>query len=42
MERHRITADQAFQVLATASLRTDTKLRDIAEELVLTGELPSV
>lgn len=40
MERHKITADQAFQVLASASMRTNTKLRDIAEQLVLTGEMP--
>ena len=42
MERHKITADQAFQVLATASMRTNTKLRDIAERLVTTGELPRI
>jgi GAF domain-containing protein len=41
MERHKITADQAFQVLASASMRTNTKLRDIAEQLVMTGELPT-
>ena len=42
MERRKITADQAFQVLAEASMRTNTKLRDIAQRLVTTGELPSV
>ena len=37
MERYRLTADQAFQALASVSMRTNTKLRKIAEELVLTG-----
>jgi GAF domain-containing protein len=41
MERHKITADQAFQVLAAASMRTNTKLRDVAEQLVMTGALPN-
>jgi GAF domain-containing protein len=40
MERHKLTADQAFQLLAHASMRMNTKLREIAEELVLTGDLP--
>ncbi|MBJ7451288.1 MAG: GAF and ANTAR domain-containing protein [Blastococcus sp.] len=40
MERHKLTPDQAFQLLAHASMRTNTKLRDIAEGLVLTGDLP--
>lgn len=40
MERHRLTADQAFAVLARASQLTNTKLRDIAEKLTRTGELP--
>ena len=38
MERYRITADQAFQALATVSMRTNTKVRDIAERLVQSGE----
>ena len=38
MERHKLTADQAFQLLAGASMRTNRKLRDIAEHLVRTGE----
>jgi AmiR/NasT family two-component response regulator len=37
MERHRLTADQAFQALAAVSMRTNTKVRMVAEELVLTG-----
>jgi GAF domain-containing protein len=40
MERHKITADAAFQVLARASMTSNRKLRDIAEHLVDTGELP--
>jgi GAF domain-containing protein len=40
MERHKLTADQAFQLLVNASSRTNTKLRTIAERLVHTGELP--
>jgi GAF domain-containing protein len=39
IERHKMTADQAFRLLAEASMRTNRKLRDIAERLVLTGEL---
>jgi GAF domain-containing protein len=39
MERHRLTADQAFQLLAEASMRTNRKLRDIAAHLIHTGEL---
>lgn len=40
MERHRITASQAFDVMVHASQRTNVKLRAIAEELVRTGTLP--
>jgi AmiR/NasT family two-component response regulator len=39
MERHKLTADQAFQVLAQASMQSNRKLRDIAEHLVTTGEV---
>jgi GAF domain-containing protein len=39
MERHKLTADQAFQALAEASMRANRKLRDVAEHLVTTGEL---
>lgn len=38
IERHRLTADQAFQLLARASMTTNRKLRDIADDLVRTGE----
>jgi AmiR/NasT family two-component response regulator len=41
MERHKITEDEAFTMLTHASQRTNTKLRDVAEELVRTGALPS-
>jgi GAF domain-containing protein len=39
IERHKLTADQAFQVLAHASMGADVKLRDVAGHLVTTGEL---
>jgi GAF domain-containing protein len=39
MERYKVTADQAFQLLARASMTTNRKLRDIADDLVRTGEL---
>ena len=41
MERHKITEDEAFTILTHASQRTNTKLRDVAAELVRTGDLPS-
>ncbi|WP_040336641.1 GAF and ANTAR domain-containing protein [Candidatus Blastococcus massiliensis] len=41
MERHKLTADQAFQLLAQVSMRTNTKVREIADTLVHTGVLPS-
>jgi GAF domain-containing protein len=40
MERHKLTADQAFQALAQASMHSNRKVRDIAEHLVHSGELP--
>jgi GAF domain-containing protein len=40
MERHKLTADQAFAVLTKASSQTNTKLRDVAQTLVGTGEEP--
>ena len=39
IERHKLTVDQAFRVLADASMNGNRKLRDVAEHLVLTGEL---
>jgi GAF domain-containing protein len=41
MERHTVTEDEAFTMLAHASQRTNTKLRDVAAELVRTGALRS-
>jgi GAF domain-containing protein len=39
IERYKLTADQAFRLLADASMHANRKVRDIAEDLVLTGEL---
>jgi GAF domain-containing protein len=41
MERHKIKEEEAFTILTHASQRTNTKLRDVAAELVRTGVLPS-
>jgi hypothetical protein len=40
MERERITAQEAFAILRTASQHTNVKLRDIAARVVETGEDP--
>lgn len=40
MERHRVTASQAFDLMVHVSQRTNVKLRAIAERLVETGTLP--
>ena len=40
MERLKLTPDQAFQLLAQASMSANRKVRDIADELLHTGELP--
>ena len=40
MERHRIIASQAFDLMVHVSQRSNVKLRAIAEELVQTGRLP--
>ena len=40
MERERISADQAFDVLRRASQHMNVKLREVAETLVETGESP--
>jgi GAF domain-containing protein len=40
MDRHRLTADQAFQALAQMSMKTNRKLYAVADELVHTGALP--
>lgn len=39
MERHRITADAAFALLAGASQHRNIKLSEVAADLVATGEL---
>ncbi|WP_082046017.1 GAF and ANTAR domain-containing protein [Arthrobacter sp. L77] len=41
MERHKVTGDQAFFVLSMASQRSNTKLRDVADHLITSGELPA-
>ena len=41
MERHKLKEDEAFTILTHVSQRTNTKLRDVAAELVQTGALPS-
>src|SRR5215207_10301899 len=41
MERHKVKEDEAFTILTHASQRTNTKLRDVAAELVRTGAVPS-
>jgi GAF domain-containing protein len=40
MERHKLTADQAFQTLSRVSMDSNRKVRDIADHLVHTGEFP--
>jgi len=40
IERERITADQAFEILRRASQHLNRKLREVAQDLVDTGELP--
>jgi GAF domain-containing protein len=40
VERYRLTPDQAFQMLARASMNANRKVRDVADELVRTGEFP--
>jgi GAF domain-containing protein len=39
IERKKVTADQAFRILVESSMASNRKVRDIAETLVLTGEL---
>lgn len=42
MERHKIPAHQAFAVLLQISQDTNRKLRDVADELTTTGQLPTL
>jgi len=39
VERHKLTPDQAFRMLVEASMHTNRKVRDLAEDLVQTGEM---
>ncbi|MCA0144136.1 GAF and ANTAR domain-containing protein [Blastococcus sp. LR1] len=41
MERHKLTADQAFGVLARVSQEMNRKLADVAREITDTGAVPS-
>jgi transcriptional regulator with GAF, ATPase, and Fis domain len=40
MERHKVTGDRAFALLARVSQDTNRKLRDVADDLVHSGRLP--
>ncbi|SDY81909.1 GAF domain-containing protein [Geodermatophilus africanus] len=42
MERYKLTADRAFQLLARTSMNSNRKVRAVAEDLVHTGQYPSV
>ena len=42
MERHKITADQAFVVLTRVSKNTNRRLTDVSEELTSSGTLPGL
>ena len=42
IERYKVTPDHAFRLLALASMNANRKLRDVAHDLVRTGELPAV
>jgi GAF domain-containing protein len=42
MERHAMTADEAFRLLSEVSARTGTTLREAAHVLVDTGEMPEL
>lgn len=41
IERYKLAPDQAFQFLARTSMTTNRKLRDVADHLVHTGEIPT-
>jgi GAF domain-containing protein len=42
MERFKLNADQAFQVLVAVSQHQHRKLRDVADDLASTGDLPGI
>jgi AmiR/NasT family two-component response regulator len=39
MERHRFTEEQAFEQLRDLSQRRNVKLRDVAEQIIYTGDV---
>lgn len=39
MERYKVDAERAFMLLSRVSQQSNRRLRDVAEELALTGEL---
>lgn len=41
MERHRLTEEQAFDRLRDLSQRSNVKLREVAEQIVYTGDISS-
>jgi GAF domain-containing protein len=41
MERQRVTAEEAFDLLRRASQHRNVKLRDLAEQVTRTGEVPT-
>lgn len=40
MERHKVSEGQAFDVLRTSSQHRNVKLREVAEQVITTGEIP--
>ncbi len=40
MERYKVGPEEAFQLLARSSMHANRKVRDIAEQLLCTGDLP--
>jgi AmiR/NasT family two-component response regulator len=38
MERHWVTQEQAFDRLRDLSMRSNVKLRDVAEQIIYTGD----
>lgn len=41
MEREKVRAGEAFELLRAASQQSNRKVRDLAEELATTGEAPT-
>ncbi len=41
VERHKLTPEQAFQLLRTISQHSNRRVLDVAESLVTSGEVPS-